>query len=254
LAMFAVGVVAASSAQAETAPSFTISGTRLIAGRTHNFDSRGKGFELTNALGVKIRCATQSTEQGVLLGSNPGNPGKDNEIVVFAGCLLEAGNGFPNCELASTSHGTTTTTLSTTSLKSEQVENVEGGKVGKKLLEEFFPAVAANGFITLNFTGTGCTLFQAKVSGSVAAESLLDNAGLGNVELGQAPQERTSWIVKFPATPIKEVWLISEGVGKAVKVGQETFGAESDQFGESLVLLASTKYVPEPNTLWSPLP
>jgi len=258
LAVFALWVVAASAAQAETAPSFTISGTRLISGKTHNFDARKFGatpFELkTPELGVRISCTGLSTEQGVLLGSNPGNPGKDNEIAVFSGCKLAEGNGSPNCELAGASHGIGTETLPTNALKSDQVENIEGGAVGKKLYEEFFAAEAAAGFITLNFTGTGCTLFQVKVSGQAVAEARLDNVSEGSVELGQTPQERTSWLIKFPTTAITEVWLISGGVGVKRTTELLTAGLPSTLSGTSLLLLVSTKGVPEPNTLWSLLP
>jgi hypothetical protein len=254
-----LGAVLSSSAQAESAPSFTIGGTRLIAGRTHNADARqlpgaANDFELAAPeLGVTLRCTGLGTVEGVLLGSNPGNPGKSNEIAVFSGCKLEAGNGAPECQLASVSHGAATETLTTNPLRAEEVENVEGGKVGKKLLAEIFPANAAAGFITLNFTGT-CTTFQTKVSGQVVAESVLDNAGQGSIELGQAPQERTSWLTRFPATTIKEVWLIAEGVGKVAHAEVVLLGLEAGLKGVALVLLASTKYAPEPNALWSPLP
>jgi hypothetical protein len=249
LAMSALGVVVAAPAQGETAPSFTVSGTRLIAGKTHNFDSRGviEPFELETQLHDLIICSGQSTEAGVLLGSNPGNPGRDSEIVVLSGCKLIQGNGSPNCEL-------TTTTLRTNPLVSEQVEDVEEGHVGKKLLEELLPAETANGFLTLNFAGTGCELLQTKVTGSVAGQALFDTADREPIELGQAPQQRTSWIVKFPAEPIDEVWLISGGVGKIQKVALVAFGEFADLIGQTLTLLASSKYAPEPNTLWSPLP
>jgi len=260
LALFAFGG-AASAAQAETAPSFTIGGTRLIAGRTHNFDARQFGahnFILSvPGLSLKVECTGLSTEEGVLLGSNPGKPGRDNEIVVFSGCKLKEGNGAPNCELTTVSHGAVgTTTLKTNPLVSEQVETVESGHVGKQLLEELLPAPAFSPqFIVLNFGGTGCTLFQGAVQGSVAAENLLDNTSEGKIELGQAPQERTSWLLRFPETPITEVWLISgEGAGKGQEDKLESFGTSAIVSGVALVLLVSTKRALEPNALWSPLP
>jgi hypothetical protein len=254
LAVFALGAVA-SVAQAEVAPSFTIGGTRLIAGRTHNFDSRAiKPFILTNALGtIHIECTGLSTREGVLLGSNPESPGKDNEITVFSGCVNAVGSNGENCLLSNEENGKETiTTLTTEPLKSEQVENVVSGTKGNQLLEEFFPAKGSV-FITLFFRGT-CTVFAAKVSGQVVGESVLDNSSEGKVELGQAPQERTSWLVRFPEPPITKVWLISNGIGTIVKTEQTAFGEKSIQLGTALVLLASTKFVPEPNALWSPLP
>jgi opacity protein-like surface antigen len=253
LAVIALSAVMASMAQAEEAPYFTIGGTRLVAGKTHNIDSRAvKTFTLTNSLGNPvIKCTGLGTEEAVLLGSNAGNPGKDNEISVFTGCTM-TGNGAA-CKLAKTEKGEVTTTIKTEPTKSEQVENVEAGHVGKKLLEEFFPASKANGFVKLFFTGE-CTVFATTVSGQTVAEVVLDNASEGSVELGQTPQQRTSWLLRFPAAPITEVWLISGGVGKAVETVQTAFGTNSIQEGTALVLLAGTKFQPEPTALWSPLP
>jgi len=255
LAVFALGTVVASAAQAEIAPSFTIGGTRLVAGKTHNFDAKAFApFVLTNALGnPKIECTHLGTENGVLLGSNAENPGKDNEIVVFSGCVNPAGSNGEECHLSNKEEGAeTVTTLRTEPLKSEQVENVVNGTKGNQLLEEVFPATGSK-FITLFFGGK-CTVFAAIVSGQVVGENLLDNSSEGKIELGQAPQERTSWLVRFPNPPITQVWLISNGVGKVVKTEQNTFGAQSFQLGTALTLLASTKFLPEPNALWSPLP
>jgi hypothetical protein len=249
LVVFALSAVLASASQAETAPYFTIGGTRLVAGKTHNFDTKAfKAFKLSGG-GLTVECKGQSTEHGVLLGSNAESPGKDNEIAVFSGCKLLAGNGeAEGCKLASE-------TITTEPLKSEQVENVENSKGGKKLYEELFPAIPANGFVTLHFLPEvpPCEVLEATVSGQVVGESLLDT-NEGSVELGQVPQERTSWLVKFPEVSIKEVWLISNGVGKIQKTKQLVFGAESVQTGTSLILLANTKFEPEPAAKWSPLP
>jgi hypothetical protein len=253
--MFALAVVGASLAQAETAPYFTIGGTRLIAGKTHNFDARVykignvlHNFTLINAAqGIGITCDGLGTEEGVLLGSNAENPGKDNEIAVFSECRLEVGNGVEEgCELESP-------IIKTNPIRSEQVENVENSKVGKKLYEEFFPA-AGTTFVTLNFVGEACILPETTVSGSVAGEVRLDNAGEGNVELRQTPEQATSWLLKFPEAAITQVWLISGGVGKIQKVSLISFGTATVLSGTALQLLASTKFVPEPNALWSPLP
>jgi hypothetical protein len=258
LAVFALSAAIASTAQAETAPSFTVGGTRLIAGKTHNIDVKAtKEFALTNASGLEIKCTGLSTEQGVLLGSNPGNPGRDNEILVFSGCKLEKGNGAPECHLAASAGGAATTTIKTNAIVSEQVENVVSGTKGNQLLEEFLPAPSAGGVFVTLFFGPAvppCTVLEAPVAGSVAGEARLDNAGEGKIELGQAPQERTSWLTNFPAAPITQVWLISSGVGKIQKVGQEAFTLESTQTGQALILLANTKFEPERSGLWSPLP
>jgi len=247
LAVFALGAVAA-SASAETAPYFTVGGTRLVKGATHNIAARvynGNSFTLTGG-GLKITCTTLKTSGGVLLGSNAGEPGKDNEIVEFSGCSLVEGNGAPGCELEGT-------TITTNALISEQVESVVNSKNGGQLLE-VFRAAGTNGFVTLHFTPESkCTLTEAVVSGSTVAEILKDETAEGKIELGQAPTQATSYLVKFPATPIKQVWLISNGTGKIAKTGQTVFGNESVQTGTSLVLLASTKFVAE-YVSWSGLP
>jgi len=258
LAIFALGVVVASSAQAETAPSFTVAGTRLISGKTHNIDAKAiKPFVLTNSLGsATVECSALGTEEGVLLGSNPGQPGTDNEITVFSGCKNAVGSNGAKCHLApSEASAETTTVIKTEPLKSEQVENVVNGTKGNQLLEEFFPAKGAV-FVTLFFGGE-CTLFATKVSGQVVGESLVDNGTsepTGKVELGQTPKESGSWDLLFPKNPITQVWLISNGIGKISKTEQTAFGEKSIQTGTTLVLLTSATHVPEPSTLWSPLP
>jgi hypothetical protein len=257
LTALALVAVLASSAQAETAPSFTIQGARLAAGRTHNFDARATAnFILTGASGATtITCTKLGTVGGVLLGSNAGTQGSANQVTVFSGCTL-VGNGAA-CHLAPTEGSAETTeVIMTNPIKSELVENVVGTHGGKKLYEAFFPVSKAKGIVKLNFGGT-CTVTSSLLSGSIAAEVVLDTAGEGSVELGQLLAERTSWKLRFPSLPINEVWLVSNGVGKVVETGLGGFplGGEGVILdGTSLVLLASTKYVPEPNTLWSPLP
>jgi hypothetical protein len=261
LAVFALGAVIASAAQAEPAPSFTVGGTRLIAGKTHNIDVKQfgtKNFVLaTPALGVKIECTGLSAKEGVLLGSNPESPGRNDEVLVFSGCKLTEGNGVAaGCHLAATAGGeATSTTITTGALKSEQVESVVSGTKGNQLLEEFLPGPGVAQFVTLFFGPAvpPCEVLEANVTGSVAGEALLDNASEGKIELGQAPQQRTSWLVKFPATSISSVWLISSGVGKIQKTEFNLLGLGSTLEGTALTLLASTKFVPEVG-LWSPLP
>jgi len=248
LAVFALGAVAA-SASAETAPYFTVGGTRLVAGKTHNLAARvykGNSFTLTNAdESVVITCTALKTNGGVLLGSNAGEPGKANQITEFSGCKLESGNGAPTCTLEKT-------TITTNEIVSEQVENVVNSKNGGQLLEEFRPA-GKSGFVTIKFAGgAACTVEETIVSGSTVAEVLTDPAE-GKIELGQAPTQATSVLLKFPSTPITKVWLISNGAGKIAKTGQVSFGVESVQTGTSLVLLANTKFEPE-SVLWSGLP
>jgi len=260
LTVSALGAVMASVAQAEPAPSFTVGGTRLIAGKTHNIDVKQfgtKNFVLaTPALGVKIECTGLSAKEGVLLGSNPESPGRDDEVLVFSGCKLTEGNGVgAGCHLAATAGGeATSTTITTVALKSEQVESVVSGTKGNQLLEEFLPGSGTT-FVPLFFGPAvpPCELLEAKAEGSTAGEVLLDNPSEGKIELGQAPQQRTSWLLKFPSTSITSVWLISSGVGKIQKPALTLAGQVSVLEGTALTLLANTKFEPEVG-LWSPLP
>lgn len=246
LAVFALSAVMASAAQAISAPFFTISGTRLTAGKTHNFDAKAfENFVLTTpGLGVRIECTGSNVEKGVLLGSNAGLPGKDDEIAVFSGCRLVEGNGEPNCEV--------TSPIITHPLTSELVE-VEGTK--EPLAEEYKPTTGTT-FVELAFTGSGCTLRTAAVEGEVAARVLTDNGREEAIELGQTPKEATSWLVNFPRTTITEVLLVNtEGKKETHKLESFTvLGSASTLEGTVLTLLANSKFGPERTTNWSPLP
>jgi hypothetical protein len=258
LATLGASVAVAAAAQAETAPSFTVGGTRLVAGKTHNGSARAtKAFVITNVLGsATIECSGLGTEESVALGSNPGNPGTDGGIAVFSGCKNGAGSNGSKCHLApSEGSAETTTVIKTEPLKGVQVENVVNGTKGNQLLGELVPA---NGgvFVTLFFGGE-CTSLAAKVSGQAVGEVLLDNGTsepTGKIELGQTPKESGSWVLLFPADPITQVWLIANGIGKISKTDVTALGEKSIITGTTLGLLASTHFAPEPNALWSPLP
>lgn len=258
LAVCVLGLTVASVAQAETAPSYTIGGTRLVAGKTHDAEARvynAHSFVLTNSVeSVIIECKALGTEGAGLSGSNAGTTGSAAGVAVFSQCALNSGNGRPNCELANEAGTEGSSVIKTEPVKSYLVENVEAGHVGKRLLTLFVPLSKAKGFVTLHFRGTECIFKETITSGSVVGEVLLDSAAEGAIELGQTTREATSLLVRFPSTPITEVWLISGGVGKEVETGQVSFNTQSVQTGIELTLLASTKFAPEPNASWSALP
>ncbi len=248
LAVLALGAMVASSAEAiSPAPSFTIGGARLAAGKTHAITSHAvHNFVLnTPEQGVKIECSKLTVTNAAIEGSAEGSPGKDHEITKFTNCSLVEGNGAPECKL-------TGEEILTNPLTSEQVENVVSGGGGKQLLEEFFPSSGAN-FVTLHFTGAKCTTPETAVSGQTVAESTTDEATEKTIELGQTAKEATSWNLRFPTTSIKEVWLITNGVGKVAKTKQLAFGDASTQLGTALISLAKSNGEVE-NVLWSPLP
>jgi hypothetical protein len=244
MAVFALGVVVASAAQAEEAPFWTIGGSRLKAGKTHNITAKAFSTFTASAGGVSVSCTTTKLTAGVLLGSEPGEPGLGDEVVEISGCTV-TGNG-EKC----------------TKVKEPIVTNVVKAELvldttKKKLLIEFLPNTGAS-FVKLTFekvgTNEGCTFGTTTVEGSVAGEVLTD-PGEAPIEVGGAATEAHSWLIKFPATQIKEVWLIKGGVGATAKVGLKAFGLAASLTGTALVLLANSKFeTEESGPEWSPLP
>jgi hypothetical protein len=238
LSIFAVGAGTAPSAQAESeaAPFWSINGAQLTKGESRSISAKvynGNSFSLSGPVsGVKISCTALTDEQGLLLGSNGGEPGKDSEIIKYSGCSLVEGNGAPECKL-------TSSTITTEPLTSEQVENVAGSKRGDQLLEEFRATSASKGIATITFTGGTCTVSETIVSGQVVAEDLLATVREGKVELAEGVEQGTSLLLRFPPTPITSVWLIAGGVGKVQKTKEVSFNEEAVQTGTELVSLAS---------------
>jgi hypothetical protein len=244
VAVFAMGAIFSASAMATSAPYWSIGGTRLAAGKTHFIAAKpvSAKFTLTTpALGTEISCTGFSLKEGSLLGSTELNPGTNDEVVVFTGCKLEKGNGFPECKL-------TSETLTTNSLKSELVEKAAAPKI---LLTEFFPVKQP--FITLHFEGK-CEDTEAPVEGSTAAEVTTDNTAEETVELGQAAKQATSWRLRFPNLTELKVILVKEGVASEVKTELTLASDPSVQTGTALVSLAKENGKTQEEVLWSPLP
>jgi hypothetical protein len=234
LAVSAFGAIAASAAQAEEAPFWSVNGSRLKAGETRNITSSvtpGSKFLIKMGTDV-ITCTAFKLKVGVLLGSNAGEPGTSDEVVVFEGCTI-AGNGTP-CNVANGK------TITTENVKSELVEN----SAKKQLLTEFFPAAGVI-FANLKFEGTGCEMTETKVEGSVAAEALTEKGAV--IELPGPAESAVTGKLKFPATSIKKIWLIKGGTGSEVAVALKSFGVATTLEGEADIKLASGEK-------WSALP
>jgi hypothetical protein len=254
LAVFAFGAISAAAAQAEEAPFWTVPAKegssetkRLAVNETRFITAKSYNATSLKGLGVTVTCPTVELKEGVLLGSNAGEPGKNDEIVEFKGGCTQTGNG-ESCKVVEP--------ITTVHVKSELVENVESAAVGKKLLTEFFPETGAK-FAGVKFTGTCTVTPEIAVEGKVAAEVRGDPnkpPELGEiVELPNRGKVAKSWLLNFPATPIKEVWLIKAGTGKVEKVGLSVATEPLTFSGAILVLLANSKReTVEEN--WSPLP
>jgi hypothetical protein len=259
LGVFAFSAVAAAAAQAEEAPFWSVGGTRLGAGETHYAVGKkySEKFTLTTA-GHSVECnnvrASESVSQRTALsGSAAGNSGTGLGVLeIFEGCKV-TGNGT-KCKIVEP--------IVTNPLKVELVETEKGEK--GSLLAEATPAKGVT-FATLKFeaeTGGECKVKETAVTGAVAGQVRVDPnkpPELGeSVSLPNGKKEGTSWLINFPATSIKEVWLIKEGTGSLVKLEQLTsFSEESTIEGTGLVLLGKVsegKLVSEETTKWSPLP
>lgn len=251
LSVFAFGAVTAAAAQAsEEAPFWSREGVRLGEGETRFITAKSykKTVLKSPSLGITVTCPELKIKEGVILGSKAGEHGTSSETIEFEGACTQTGNGAePGCKVK---------VPIVAKAIADLVENVEGGKQGKKLLVLFTPPVGVAKFAVVEFVeekpGTKqCKNKTIAVEGSVAGEARTDpnNGELGEVvELGQAAKEATSWLVNFPATPIKEVWLIKGGVGSVVKVELKAATETATFEGTALILLA------ESTTKWSPLP
>jgi hypothetical protein len=233
LSIFAFGAAAA-AAQAEEAPFWLTNGARLTKGASRSLDAKvhnGDSFSLTTAAaGTKITCTSLADEKGLLLGSNEGEAGKSSAIIKFSGCTLVEGNGAPECSLSSS-------TITTEPLTGEQVTSVASSKRGTQVLEELRATTPAKGLALITFTGTKCTVTESKAAGQMVAEDRLVTAGEGTIELEAGIVQGSSLLLKFPATPIKEIWLIASGTGKVQKTSETFLGDEAVQTGTALVSL-----------------
>jgi hypothetical protein len=248
LAVFAMGAVMASAAQAEPeAPYWTVAGTRLEAGQTRFITAKEAApFVLTGPKGtaVVVTCTeTAVLPHAVLLGSEPKEPGTNDEIVSFKSCKVENNGTGSEC-------GKVEEPINTVNLKSELVLDA---KTHEKLLVLFQPA-SGTLLAELKFP-TGCKLTSTKVSGSVLAEALNEKSEA--ITTSSSATQYKSGFLKFPAAQPADLWLIKGGVGKEVEVKTlEAFGGVATLEGTALILLAelnSKNELVSTGELWSAL-
>jgi len=242
-----VGAVVASVAQATSAPYWSINGTRLAAGQTHNVIGKAVTAVVldTPVLGIEISCRSIKAKRFVLLGSSANNPGKDDVIYLYDGCTLLKGNGSPECKLVTEGDEES---LTSNWRKTTQVERAAPPKI---LLDKFAPEKGA--LLILKFEGKGCEITEAEVTGQVAAEVVTDNAAEETIELGQPAKQATAWNLRFPTTPITQVISVTEGIAKEEKLELTMLGDSTVESGTVLISLANGNFEAE-ETNWSPLP
>jgi hypothetical protein len=245
LAVLAFSTVAATAAQAEEAPYWSIEGTRLAAGKTAEITAKfyGTGAQTLTAGADTITCTSLKLAKGsVLLGSEPGEPGKSNEILEYSGCTV-TGNG-------------TKCGVTNKEVKTEQLTNELAYAENKKSLVVEFTPRAGHRLAEPKFTaeaGGTCTLASTKVTGLVVAGVFTDpeaNGGSGEpvlLELGTTVVPSTSFVLKTIAKNKVKIWLITGGAGTSFEPEElNAFGGEAILNNAALILLAS-------GLKWSPL-
>jgi hypothetical protein len=241
LALLTLGAIAATTAQAEEAPYWSIEGTRLAAGKTAEVTAKAVGNKTLTAGVVTITCTGGSLKPGaVIIGSNAGEPGKTEGVIELSGCT-QTGNGSP-CEVPS---GKITTEPLTGELAyAENKKSLVGVAVPKK----------GKRLVALHFTGSGCLVPEAAIDGWVVGGIFTDVAGQAGVllELPNSVAQAKSFIGKSTGTSKSNIWLIKAGTGSAVTTEELTYnGTEATLSGESLGLLSTNGVSNE--KLWCPL-
>jgi len=240
-AVFAFGAVATAVAQAteEEAPFWSIEGTRLKEGQTHYISAKAtESFVLAAGATATVTCPTVKLKEGVLLGSNEGNEGKNNEIIEFGGGCTVGGTGNTKC--------TVEEPIVTNPVLSELVYTVGT----KALLTVFKPANGLAVFATLKFkaeTGGKCLVASTAVEGESVGEIAEDPTNPGQ-----------SYLLKsLGAKQPEKVLLVKNKISEEVEVKVlRAFGKEATLAGTALILLAKKNAKGEFESelkAWSPL-
>jgi hypothetical protein len=244
LALFALGAVSATAAQAEEAPYWSIEGTRLTAGKTTEIIAKGVSSAVFDIGPSDVTCTAGKLKAGaILIGSNAGEPGKTEGVTEFSGCTV-TGNGSP-CEVNNGTAGDLTTEPLTGELA--YAEN-------KKSLVGLTRAKKGKALVKAKFSGSGCTVLEAPVDGTIVGGIYTDVGGSAGVllELPNPVTQAESFIVKSIGTSKTNVWIITGGTGAAVTTEEINYGGtEGSLEGETLGSLATNGVGNK--KLWSPL-
>jgi hypothetical protein len=221
LAALALGALLASAAQAEEAPYWTVKGTRLGAGGTHFIVEKESAAFVLSGGGVTITCTEMSASPGLILGSNAGESGTNEETLAFKECKVEGNDKTTECEKV-------TEPITTKNLKWELVLD----KTKAKLLVLFQP-VSGSTMAEINFP-KGCKIESSKVTGSILAEAL--NEKEEAITTSSSKTQYKTEFFKLPKTQPVDIWLIKGGTGKEVEAKELEFaGAAATQTGTASV-------------------
>jgi len=238
LAVFALGAISATMAQAAEAPYYGVESKRLGAGESAEVAVKQTSEYKLTAATVAITCKTSSVKAGSTInGSAAGEPGTSKETITFAGCTV-AGNGT-GCEVGHNGNGE----VITEPLKNELVYDA-GSKESKSVGVEFTPETGPV-LSKITLFNAACSPVAAgvqAVEGQVVAQAFGGPAGSEFLlELGKAPVLETTGLIKFPVTPIKSIILFKAGVGTQKSVSLSFAAIASRLSGESEIKLVSGK-------------
>jgi hypothetical protein len=213
-------------ATGEEAPFWTVGGTRLEKGQTRFITTKEAQPIVLSVAGLKITCTETGVAKGaVLLGSEPGESGTDNETVNFKTCKVEGNGSGAECERI-------TEPITTVNLKSELVLD----KAKTKLLVLLQPS-SGSILAELKFP-SGCKFTGFKATGSLLVEVL--NEKEEAVTTSSSAKQYKSGFLRFPAMQPVFVWLIKEGKGKEIEAKAfEMSGISATVSGTALVSLES---------------
>ncbi len=212
LAVLAFSMLSTTAAQAAEGPFYKIAKSRLLSGESEQvrIGTVGHITIVSPPTGIRYECSNVKTPSAKLLGSTGANSATNEEQFEWSSCVL-AGNGTPCVgpfpELSQPLQG-----------KLVYSDSERTGVIDMDIL----PASGTK-FIILAFSGSGCRLTELTVRGSVAGELW---SGGKAVKVGEEPAETSKLEVRFPSSPIKNVW--SEITGALVEATPhvESFGEE----------------------------
>jgi hypothetical protein len=227
LAVLALGAISATAAQATEGPFVKVGGTRLAAGESKNIVAEAtKEFKLVSGEFV-IRCPKVHII-GKLNGSSGANGANALIVVLFHGCKLE-GNGA-GCELYAEPKAGEKELGAIRTVELESKLTYSNSTRTGLVLVLFHPKVGSV-FVTLKFTGKGCTPFKetetTAVEGGVTGEAWSGGKG---ITVGAEPAETEKGEVNFPTKKLASDFFEKEGKLTEFKSKMTAFGKAATTF------------------------
>jgi hypothetical protein len=195
---------------------------KLGAGATAPFEVKMASTEYVLENGVQtLRCKKQKVEAGAALkGAAAKTSASSEEVIVFEECTV-AGNGEP-CKPV----GGKITTVPVNDI----LDFANEKSVAKETILTTFKPVKGSVFTTIKFEGAGCTVTEATVEGSVAAEAVNEKGETVKAEEAKTEEPLEIGFVNFPTTLLKVEWVEEAGVRKEIKTSLKSFGKAAKAF------------------------